>query len=746
MTKLVADPPLPGLGAADSELSTKLNAALATQGAAYRPRTRHMQSNGSPQYTNRLIFETSPYLLQHAHNPVSWYPWGDEPFARARAENKPVFLSVGYSTCHWCHVMERESFEDEEIAQYLNEHFVCIKVDREERPDVDAIYMNAVHVLAGGGGWPMTVVLTPDRQPFFAGTYFPARDGDRGAHAGLLTILRELSELYRNEPERVVAAAGEVTARLRAALQPPPPGELVGPQAIARAAAHLAHLFDPVFGGFGHAPKFPAPANLELLARYARRTQDAQALHMVALTLEKMAAGGIYDHVGGGFHRYATDARWLVPHFEKMLHDNAQLVAAYLDGYQLTGRTAFAQVARQTLDYVAREMTDPSGGFYSATDADSPVPGEPHEEEGWFFTWTPAEIAAVLKPEQAQHVTAYYAVSERGNCEGRNILHTPAPLPAVAAALNLHPDALAKSIETARAQLYAARRQRPPPLRDEKIIVSWNGLMISALARGALVLGDASYASRAEKAAAFSLRHLKEGDRLRRTFKDGQARHQGTLDDYAFFTQGLLDLFEATHDPRWLGEALALERALETHFLDEEAGGFFMTPHHHEALLARDKPDYDGAEPSGNAVAMLNLLRLEEFTGDARYRLLAERGLRAFASSLTRGAGAAKMLCALDYYLDQPVEMVLVTPPGGSTEALEAVLRRTYLPNRILVRAVEGEDLARQAQLVPLLADKRALDGKATAYVCRGRTCELPTSDPVVLAAQLARVEPLTRP
>ncbi|MEW5850790.1 MAG: thioredoxin domain-containing protein [Myxococcota bacterium] len=738
-----ADPALPGTGPGDPALTAELARALKAKGPDYRARTHHRLPDGSPRYTNRLIRETSPYLLQHAHNPVNWYPWGDEAFERARRDNKPVLLSVGYSTCHWCHVMERESFEDEEIARFINEHYVAIKVDREERPDVDALYMTAVHVLAGRGGWPMTVVLNPQREPFFAGTYFPARDGDRGARKGFLTVLRELSELYRSQPDRVTAIAAQTTARLRAATEPAPPADIPGPEAIHQAAVNLARSFDPRHGGFGRAPKFPTPSTLELLMRYYRRTSDAGALHMVVQTLDKMARGGIYDHVGGGFHRYATDEKWLVPHFEKMLYDNAQLVVAYLEAYQLTSRADFATVARETLDYVRREMSDPAGGFYSATDADSPVPNRGHEEEGWFFTWTPTELRSVLGEERARHVAAYYGVSERGNFEGRNILHTPLPLPEVAAALKLSAPALEQSLRASRELLYQARSKRPSPLRDDKVIASWNGLMISAFARGAQVLNEPAYATRAAQAATFILDNLREGGRLRRTWREGRARQEGTLDDHAFVAQGLLDLYEATHDVRWLQEAVRLHDALEKHYLDAQNGGFYLTPQGHEALLARDKPDYDGAEPSGNSVAILNLLRLEELTADGRYGELADRALRAFSAQLRRGAGAAKMLCALDYRLDRPLEIVLVAPARGSVGELESALHQTFVPNRILVAVAEGEDMERESKVVPLVEGKRAQGGRPTAYVCRERRCELPTSDPRVFRSQIGTVEPL---
>ncbi len=507
-----SDPALPGIGRPDGRLAAKLADATRAKGPEYRPRTRHLNPDGSPKFTNRLVLETSPYLLQHAHNPVNWYAWGDEAFERARRENKPVLLSIGYSSCHWCHVMEEESFEDVEIASLLNERFVAVKVDREERPDLDTVYMKVLLLLSGRGGWPMTLVLTPAREPFFAATYIPARDGDRGAQTGFLTLLRQLDSAYRKDPERVLAAAREITDRVREASGRSRSGDVPGPEAIRNAAVLLARSYDADHGGFGLAPKFPTPSHLALLARYHRRTGDPHALRMLETTLAKMAAGGIHDQIGG-----------------------------------------------------------------------------------------------------------------------------------------------------------------------------------------------------------------------------------------PFLVQGFLDLREATQDPRWLSEAIALHALLEKRFWDERAGGFFQTPHDHEALLAREKPAYDGAEPSGNAVAILNLLRLEELTGVDRYRKMAEQALAAFASDLKDGSGAEMMLSALDFRLDTPLEIVIVSPPDGSAAPLEAVLRRTFVPNRIYATASEGPELEERARLIPLLAGKRALRGVATAYVCRQRTCDLPTSDPTVFSAQLARTEPLFR-
>lgn len=740
------DPALPGLEAADRELTQRLESALRAKGSGYEPRTHHLHRDGSPKYVNRLIFETSPYLLQHAHNPVNWYPWGEEAFERARREGKPVLVSIGYSTCHWCHVMERESFEDEEIAAYLNQHYVAIKVDREERPDVDDVYMKAVQMLTGRGGWPMTVVLTPDKDPFFGGTYFPARDGDRGAGKGFFTIMRELEAAYQADRGNIVARAQQLSQQIEAASASRRPGTIPGAESIEQVVRSARATFDADAGGFGHAPKFPRPVLLDLLLRYHRRSGDAQALAMVTQTLDHMASGGIYDHIGGGFHRYATDRRWLVPHFEKMLYDNAQLASTYLGAYQVTGAERFAEVARETLHYVAREMTAPGGGFYSASDADSPTPSG-HEEEGYFFTWTPAELTEVLGADRARIVSTYFAVSDAGNFEGRNILNRPRDEAEVAAELGIPVAELRQQISTARAELYSARSKRPPPHRDDKILTSWNGLMISAFARAALVLGDEAYAQRAVAAADFILEELRKPDgKLLRSFKDGRAKHGGYLDDYAFLTQALLDLFEATSDAKWLREAVALQGLLDQHFWDDRSGGYFMTSDDHERLLARDKPSYDGAEPSGNAVALSNLLRLAMLTSDEAYRKRAERGFAAFSRDLTEAPDASpRMLAALDSYLDRSLEVFIVEPSAeANAEPLVSRFRRTYLPNAVFAMVSEGSELTALAQLVPALAGKQALEGRVTAYVCERGRCELPTSNPAEFARQLARVQPLT--
>jgi hypothetical protein len=740
----------PGSAPYPPELSRSLLEAVAAKGPDYRARTRHHNADGTPRYVNRLILEASPYLHQHAHNPVDWYPWGEEAFARARREGKPVLLSIGYATCHWCHVMEEESFEDEDIARLMNEHYVAIKVDREQRPDVDAVYMAAVQRLTGQGGWPMTVWLTSARQPFYAGTYFPPRAGVRGGRVGFDQLLQVLAERFRAEPAKVLDAAADLTGRLQAALGPAPGGTAPTAAPLHEAYVALRESFDEPYGGFGGAPKFPRTVTLEFLLRYHRRTGEPRARDMVVRTLEGMASGGIYDHVGGGFHRYATDRAWLVPHFEKMLYDNALIAVAYLEAYQVTGRADFAAVARDILRYVQREMTDPGGAFYSATDADS------EGEEGRFFVWTPAALAEVLGPERARIVAAYYDVTEAGNFEGASILHVPRPAADAAAALGVSVEEVVATVRGARDDLYRARARRVPPLTDRKIQASWNGLMISAFARAAQILPTApdalapseerkAYAGAAVRAAEFVLSHMRIRGRLRHGWFEGRPTAEGFLDDYAFLAAGCLDLFEATGDSRWLEEAIALHEVLEEYHWDHADGAYFTTASDGEALLAREKPDYDGAEPSGNSVALLNLLRLHELTTDDRYRQRAETGLRALAGSLG-GAPLAvpKLLGALDFQLDRSKTVVVIAPEDGTgTAALEAAIARTFVPNRALAIVPAGAAQRRLAPLVPLVADKRAQGGRATAYVCENRVCAVPTSDPEVLAGQLSSTLPL---
>ncbi|HVZ86061.1 MAG TPA: thioredoxin domain-containing protein [Polyangia bacterium] len=749
-------PDAPPLGA---DVAAALGVALAAKQAAggYRPRTHHLVGD-APTYTNRLILESSPYLLQHAHNPVDWRAWGDEAFDEARRLGRPVFLSIGYATCHWCHVMEAESFEDEEIAAFMNGHYVCIKVDREERPDVDAVYMAAVQALTQSGGWPMSVWLTPDREPFYGGTYFPPREGARGARLGFLELLGEIHQTYVSDTRRVEKAAEALVKAVRGQLAPSPAesaSPIPGTALLDQTVAVYKRIFDPVEGGLRRAPKFPSNVPVRLLLRAHRRTGDAETLAMVTLTLEKMAGGGMYDQIGGGFHRYSTDAQWLVPHFEKMLYDNALLAVAYSEALQVTGRRDFARVVRETLDYLGREMTAPGGGFYSATDADSEGP-DGVSAEGKFFVWSKQEIDGIVGADAARF-DAHYGVTAGGNFasaelgsaqrspsregagtlpgfprvdEGENILHVA------------HPDEEAwAALAGARAALYAVRAKRPPPLRDEKILAAWNGLAISGFAVAGRVLGEPRYVEAAARAAAFVLGEMRPQGRLVRSWKDGRPGVTAFLDDYAFLIAGLLDLFEASFQRRWLEAALALADEMQRRFADP-AGGWFMTADDHEQLIAREKPAYDGAEPSGASVALLSVQRLHTFTSDDRWRAVADKALANLAAALTENPLAlAEALLAVDHAADQPREIAVVWPDGGAAGGapLLDVLRRTFVPNRALAAGSEAETAA-LAGLIPWLADKPALAGRPTAYVCVQGRCDLPVHDPDALAARLSRV------
>ncbi|MBE2259601.1 MAG: thioredoxin domain-containing protein [Rhodobacteraceae bacterium] len=715
------------------ELRRRLDEAIARRGPAYRPRSHHLDDQGRPRFTNRLALESSPYLLQHAHNPVNWFAWGDEAFAEAQRLGRPVFLSIGYSTCHWCHVMEAESFEDEEIAAFLNAHYVAIKVDREERPDLDAVYMSAVQQLTGSGGWPMSVWLTAARQPFYGGTYFPPRDGERGARRGFLSLLGDLADAFHRDPDRLGKATEALVQAVRQQMQ----GARAAADAMERAALpdrsaidatveYCKRAFDRANGGLRQTPKFPSHVPLRLLLRHYHRSGDAEALQIATFTLEKMAAGGLYDQLAGGFHRYSTDARWLVPHFEKMLYDNALLVVAYVEAFQLTGRPDFARVARETCDYVLREMRDAAGAFYSATDADS------EGEEGRFFVWRADEIRHELKAlgdDQATRLfLEHYDVQAGGNWQGWTILNVPRP-----------DEQRWARLAAARQRLYEVRLSRLPPLLDEKILAAWNGLMISALALAGRVLEQPHFVAAAARAADFVLAQLRGADgELRRSFKDGQARQAAFLDDHAFLAAGLIDLYEASFELRYLREALALAEATEELFADP-IGGWFMTGPRHEALIAREKPAHDGAEPSGTSLALINALRLAVFTDDDRWRQVAERGLRAHAELLReRPMVMAEALLALDLLTDTPLQVAIVWPDGAEADGavLQSVLRSSYLPSRALAggpaSAIEGA-----ARTIPFLREKLPQGGRPTAFVCRLGRCQLPVTEATALTAQL---------
>ncbi|MCW5889366.1 MAG: thioredoxin domain-containing protein [bacterium] len=675
---------------------------------------------------NRLARETSPYLLQHAHNPVDWYPWGDEAFARARAEDRPVLLSIGYSSCHWCHVMERESFEDAHIAELMNELFVNIKVDREERPDVDDVYMRAVQLLIGRGGWPLTVFLTPERKPFHGGTYFPPQD--RHGLPGFPRVLAAVAQAYRERRVDVDKATAQLVAGVTASDEATSPGMALDPSLPRRAAeALLAHV-DTEWGGLGSAPKFPHSQIFQLMLRQHRATGRDDLLAAVVLTCRCMAEGGMYDQIGGGFHRYSVDARWLVPHFEKMLYDNAQLPRLYLETWQMTREPFLRSIVEGTLDYVLREMTHSDGGFFSATDADS------EGEEGRFFLWTPAQVAAVVDPADVDLVTRFWDVTDEGNFEGRSIPHPTLTVEQTAKMFGRSPDDVFAALAGARAALYAERQRRVPPLRDEKILTSWNALMIGTLAEAGRVVDAPRFVAAAERAAEFLWSSVRRDGRLLHQWTAGEAKQDGFLDDHAFLAAACLDLFEATADRRHLERALELVVTLEARFHDSAGGGYWFTAHDAEALIARGKSGADGAIPSGNATAAVTLLRLHALTAEDRYRERAEEILRLYVEAATRNPfGYATWLEALERWSEGATEIVIVGPrdaPGA--RELWRVVAEQFLPNRVLLRA-DADD---RDALAPA-RDRPTVDGKPTAYVCRHFACAAPVHTPEELAALL---------
>jgi hypothetical protein len=733
---------LPGAEPFDAPTAAALAAARSGESAAALTRVHHRSADGSPSYTNRLALESSPYLLQHAHNPVNWYPWGDEAFAAARRLHRPVFLSIGYSTCHWCHVMEEESFEDEEIARFLNEHFVAIKVDREQRPDLDAIYMAAVQAISGRGGWPMSVWVDADRRPFYAGTYFPARDGDRPGATGLLTVLQKIDSTWRDHAADLAKDAAELAARVRSELEATSSAtraDSAFAPSVAAAATFAAlrsqavAAYDPVHGGVRARMKFPSSLPLRALLRLG---SDADAMSMVTRTLDAMSAGGIHDQLDGGFHRYSTDDAWLVPHFEKMLYDNALLAVAYLEAFQATARPAYADAARGILEWAATTMTSPDGCFFSALDADSPGPdGRP--AEGFYYTWTPEEVAAALGATRSAMFDEAYGVTAGGNIDGRSVLHVAEPLSALATHFSLSEEQVAKALEDDRRDLVSVRSRRAAPIRDEKIVTAWNGLMISAMARASVVLDDRKWNAAASRAADCVLGDFARSGRLTRSIAGGKRQDEAFADDYAFVEAGLLDLFESGDSAGRLDQALALDRVLAKDF-EDSAGGLFRTAAGSQGLLAREKPVGDGAEPSAGAVHASNLLRLAEITGDQALR---DRATKTLASMATRAEAEplsfGETLVALHFAASLPKEIVLVSDSDrASLEPFYREIAKAFVPDRVIVPA--AKDCAGAASS-PLVEDKKTKDGKPTAYVCQARVCELPTTDPTVFAAQLRR-------
>lgn len=680
--------------------------------------------NGKPEKTdrhpNRLISEKSPYLLQHAYNPVNWYPWSKEAFERAKEEKKPVFLSIGYSTCHWCHVMEKESFEDDEVAALMNDVFVSIKVDREERPDIDSIYMSVCQAMTGSGGWPLNLILTPDMRPFYALTYIPKES--RFGRVGMLDMIPRVKQLWNSHRDEIEKTANESIKAIRPLQETA--GERPGEDMLHQAYEQLLGMFDEEHGGFGRAPKFPTPHNIMFLLRYWKRTGDRMALVMVEKTLSAMRMGGIYDHIGFGFHRYSVDPRWLIPHFEKMLYDQAMLALAYTEAYQATGKEEYKKTCREIFTYILRDMTSAEGGFYSGEDADS------EGEEGKFYLWTENELRQVLSNEEYELVKKVFNINEKGNfpeAKGKNIFFLSKPFPEV-------PDTstadIVEGIESSRRKLFAARENRIHPGKDDKILTDWNGLMIAALAKASQAFDEPLYATTAQKAADFILSTMRNAKkRLYHRYREGETAISGFLDDYAFFIWGLLELYEATFKVRYLKAAIELNEDLLTHFWDNTTGGFFITSDDAENILIRKKDIYDGAVPSGNSVAMLDLIRLGKITADAELERNAEAIGQAFSRIIEQApAGYTMFISALDFALGPSSEVVI----AGDLHAVDTgdmlkALRKEFVPNKVVIfRPNEESEIMRISDYTRNLSIK---EGRATAYICRNFSCRLPVTE-----------------
>jgi uncharacterized protein YyaL (SSP411 family) len=706
-----------------------------------------------PEHANRLAREKSPYLLQHANNPVDWYPWGEDAFAKAHRENKPIFLSVGYSTCHWCHVMAHESFESEEVATVMNREFVNIKVDREERPDVDRVYMTFVQATTGGGGWPMSVWLTPDLKPFVGGTYFPPED--RYGQPGFKKVLERIAAAWKDNHDKIVEQGGKIVTALRESQSTPETEGKIDAAILDAAYRQMERSYDPKEGGFGSAPKFPRPVTLNFLSRLCARNPKSesgkQALEMTLFTLRKMAAGGMHDRLGGGFHRYSVDRYWHVPHFEKMLYDQAQLAVSYLDAFQITKDRQFDSVARDILDYVARDMTSKEGGFFSAEDADSLFEhGKPDHGEGAFYVWTKKEIDAALG-DAAEVFDFHYGVQSHGNApegsdpqdefRGKNILIERHTIAETAKQFKKSEDDVRQSLARSREKLFAIRAKRPRPHLDDKIIAAWNGLMISAYARAAQVLDEPRYLESATRAANFLRAHLWDDSRktLFRSYREGRSAVEGFADDYAFVVQGLLDLYEASFDVEWLKFATQLQETQDRLFLDEKSGGYFTTSGKDASVLLRMKDDNDGAEPAASSVAALNLSRLSQFRDDKQMAERAKKAIDAFAAILSHFPSAMpQMLVALDYSLSKPRQIVIAgTKDTLETKALVKEVHRHFLPKTIVLLADGAEGQKYLGERNQAISAMSLVDGKPVAYVCENFTCKAPVAGPKQLAELL---------
>ncbi|MCX9083479.1 MAG: thioredoxin domain-containing protein [Candidatus Methanoperedens sp.] len=674
---------------------------------------------------NKLVSQKSPYLLQHAYNPVNWHPWGEEAFEEARSEDKPIFLSIGYSTCHWCHVMERESFEDEQVASLMNEAFVSIKVDREERPDIDSIYMAACQSMTGSGGWPLNIILTPNRRPFYAGTYIPKET--KFGRLGMIELVPRIKELWVSNRDEVEKVANQNVVALK--VEAGHNGDILDEDILHQAYEQLLSMFDEENGGFGDSPKFPTPHNILFLLRYWKRTGDNMALFMVEKTLGAMQKGGIYDHVGFGFHRYSVDALWRVPHFEKMLYDQAMIAIAYAEAFQATGKKDYEKTCREILSYVLRDMTSSEGGFYSGEDADS------EGDEGKFYLWTEKELRQILPDEEYRYVSRQFNIKEKGNFpegDGRNIFYLSDD------GSDIPSTGIGQGFEPGRLKLFSVREKRIHPGKDDKILTDWNGLMIAAFAKASQVFDDPEYAKAARSASDFILSRMRREDgRLYHRHRDGETAISGFLDDHAFFIWGLLELYEATFEVRYLKVALEINRDLIKHFWDEEKGGFFITPDDGEELFVRKKDIYDGAIPSGNSVAMMNLLRLARITGDTDIEKKAHALGRSFSRTVERSPAAYTMLMsALDFAFGPSSEVVISGDlVDESTGKMLKALRKEFIPNKVVIFRPDGE--SEITDICGFAGNLTGTKGKAIAYVCRNFCCRLPTDDPDEMIREL---------
>ncbi|MHC4068723.1 MAG: thioredoxin domain-containing protein [Planctomycetota bacterium] len=695
---------------------------LVASGQADKTKTEGDQ-NMARKPKNRLAAETSPYLLQHADNPVNWFPWSTEAFEIAKQQDKPIFLSIGYSTCHWCHVMEHESFENKRIADIMNEHFICIKVDREQRPDIDKVYMDAVQMMTGTGGWPLSVFLTPDGKPFYGGTYFPPTD--RYGRPGFDRVLLAIADTWKKKRQDLTDSASRISDVLNQ-LTTQTGQEKLSPAILENAYSYLANTFDHTYGGFGRAPKFPQPSYLSMLLNYWHRTHDQQALEMVKTTLNAMAKGGIYDHLSGGFHRYSTDALWLVPHFEKMLYDQALISKAYIQAYQITREELYARIAREIFDYLLHDMTDPKGGFYSAEDADS------EGKEGLFYLWTPQQITEVLDTQDAEIFNLYYGITEKGNFEeGKTILNVIKSTDQIAKQFKKSTRKVENILERSREKLLLHRAKRIRPHRDDKVITAWNGLMISSLAYGGTVLKEKKYIDAAKCSAEFVLNTLQKDNRLMRYYRDGHVVSKAVLDDYASMIIATLDLYEATFDSQWLAEARNLADRMIELFGDTKTGAFFLTGSDAEKLIVRTRPDYDGSVPSGNSLAAFALLKLGKITMDNRYTDLAERLLNNFSTQMTQSPTAlTAMLIALDFHLGPSQEIVIAGDhQSPDTREMLNLIQSRFLPNAVVLLHPTDDTAEQIEKLVPFLANQLPVEEKATTYLCENYICKKPTNN-----------------